>query len=112
MKGTKQFPQVSTLISAIPLVQISCFTYQPCVLCPAVRIFKHLRPGLRCSSSFSISSKAILRQLDFKQIFNVLGTPFESVNILEDESLRQGMKEFSQASAAKFTSACGHHQDP
>jgi glutaredoxin-related protein len=30
------------------------------------------------------------------QIFNVLNVPFEAVNILEDERLRSGMKEFSQ----------------
>ena len=30
------------------------------------------------------------------QILTMLNTPFEAVNILEDESLRSGMKEFSQ----------------
>ena len=30
------------------------------------------------------------------QILNMTGVPYETVNILEDESLRQGMKEFSQ----------------
>lgn len=30
------------------------------------------------------------------QIFQTLNVPFESVNILEDEALRSGMKEFSQ----------------
>lgn len=29
------------------------------------------------------------------QVFNSLGQPYESVNILEDNDLRQGMKEFS-----------------
>lgn len=30
------------------------------------------------------------------QIFNMLGTSYETVNILEDELLRSGMKEYSQ----------------
>ncbi len=30
------------------------------------------------------------------QILQTLNVPFESVNILEDEQLRSGMKEFSQ----------------
>jgi len=30
------------------------------------------------------------------QIFNQLGAPFAAVNILEDERLRSGMKEYSQ----------------
>lgn len=29
------------------------------------------------------------------QVFNSLGQPYESVNILEDQELRQGMKEYS-----------------
>lgn len=30
------------------------------------------------------------------QILNIMETPYETVNILEDETLRQGMKEYSQ----------------
>ena len=30
------------------------------------------------------------------QILNMLGAPYETVNVLEDDSLRMGMKEFSQ----------------
>ena len=30
------------------------------------------------------------------QILNTLGAPYETVNILESELLRQGMKEYSQ----------------
>ena len=30
------------------------------------------------------------------QILNVMGVPYETVNILEDDSLRSGMKEYSQ----------------
>lgn len=30
------------------------------------------------------------------QILNIMETPFETVNILEDDMLRQGMKEYSQ----------------
>lgn len=30
------------------------------------------------------------------QILNTLGVPFETVNILDDEQLRQGIKEYSQ----------------
>ena len=30
------------------------------------------------------------------QIFNMLGVPYETVNVLEDDSLRIGVKEFSQ----------------
>ena len=30
------------------------------------------------------------------QIFNMMNVPYETVNILEDDSLRMGMKEYSQ----------------
>ena len=70
--------------------------------------------GLRLTSSLSLSLSLAHRSLlcsrpqgtkmfpqcgfsnTCVQIFNQLGAPFEDVNVLEDERIRTGMKEYSQ----------------
>jgi hypothetical protein len=42
------------------------------------------------------------------QILNTLSVPYETVNILEDERLRSGMKEFSQVRMVPHAPACRH----
>ena len=62
----------------------------------------HVCPCKRCCSAYQrlgrlpYNSKMHQSVTLLLQILTMLNTPFEAVNILEDESLRSGMKEFSQ----------------
>ena len=45
----------------------------------------------QCDQSVDAMSSKLIGM----QILNVMGVPYETVNILEDDSLRFGMKEYS-----------------
>ena len=83
MKGTRQFPQVRACNASGAMVQ-------------RVSVWSH-REVHRAEHTFDVH---VALQCGFSntcvQILNTLSTPYETVNILEDERLRSGMKEFSQ----------------
>lgn len=80
MKGTKQFPQCGFSNTC---VQVCAHRASP-LNAPAATFQPH-PPGHR-----------ELKTCVCSQILNTMSVPFETVNVLEDESLRAGMKEFSQ----------------
>ena len=69
MKGTKQFPQA----------RARC-------LCGASRAA--LTGNVRATAQCGFSNSCV-------QVLNQCAVPYETVNILEDEALRSGMKEYS-----------------
>eukprot|EP00967_Tisochrysis_lutea_P134092 scaffold236357_cov14-Tisochrysis_lutea.AAC.1 len=94
---------VSGSMSCHPLGGQQCLSQDPCCAIPLGNSNACLRIHV-VSSPWGTWACSLLPKMcacyscliAYAQILNVMGAPFEHVDILADESLRVGMKEYSQ----------------